>query len=825
MSHEFPLFADLLVLLLVSVPIAFICHRLRLPMMVGFMITGVLIGPSALGLIKDPDAIEMLAEIGIALLLFTIGLEFSLRRLMEMKRLVLGGGGLQVVLTILIALGIEKLLGKSMNQALFFGFLVALSSTALVLKSYVDRLEIDTLYGRASVGILLFQDLCIVPMMLLVPILSGQEGSSAANIAGAIGKAAAVVGGIVFTARKIVPFLLYQVARLRSSEVFIIFVVLVSLGTAWLTSHFGLSMALGAFIAGLVLSESEYSHQIVSDILPFRDVFNSIFFISIGMLLSLSSLAQNLPPVTTWLATIIIGKAIIVAAVARLLRYSLRVSITIGIGLAQVGEFSFILAKVGSAQKLLSQTDYQLFLAASILSMIATPFLIHAAPGISLALESLLGKRALRSREGREERASERGLDHHVIVVGYGMNGRNLSKVLHRLGIPYLVLELNAETVRTATAQGVPIQYGDAGRRQVLQHIGVERAAIMMLAISDALVTRRTVALARELNPDLHIIVRTRYMFEVGELLDLGASEVIPEEFETSVEIFSRVLKQYGVSRQAIEQEVEEVRKEGYAMLRSTSLPLVELNRLAEAFPTVASEAIPIGSGFLSVGKTLKELDLRRQTGATVTAVVHDGNLEINPGPESRVEAGDILVLIGKPDQIRTASEVIKKGKANVGANPEKTEADKKVLLPRLVAAGDSEQAPETRFMAPEPQMRRIGYLSLPAKLGSALLLVAVALILTSTLKLILPITPYIVFAGAIALSVWISGIKGGILSLLISVLIVNFFFFPPLYLLTLNTNDLWRLGVFGLALIVAVFMRKNALARQHPASGSSPGE
>ena len=577
MPNEFPLLADLLVLLLASVPIAFICHRLRLPVMVGFMVTGVLIGPSALRLIKDLHAIELLAEVGIALLLFTIGLEFSLRRLMEMKRLVLGGGGLQVVLTILIALAVEKHLGKPANQGLFFGFLVALSSTAIVLKSYAERLEIDTLYGRASVGILLFQDLCIVPMMLLVPILSGQEGSSVANIAGAVGKAAAVIGGIVFTARKIVPFLLYQVTRLRSSEVFIIFVVLVSLGTAWLTSRFGLSMAVGAFIAGLVLSESEYSHQIVSDILPFRDVFNSVFFISIGMLLSLNSLAQNFPAVMILLAAVIVGKAIVVAMVARLLRYSLRVSIALGIGLAQVGEFSFILAKAGSAQNLLSQPDYQLFLAASVLSMIATPFLIHVAPKISLSLESWLGAVAAPSREAPGERAPERGLNRHVIVIGYGVNGRNVSKVLHRLGIPYLVLELNAETVRAAAAQGVPIRYCDAGRRQVLRHAGVEQAAIMVVAISDALVTRRTVSLARELNPDLHIIVRTRYMSEVGELFDLGASEVIPEEFETSVEIFSRVLKQYGVSRQSIEQEVEEVRKEGYAMLRSTSPPPVEM--------------------------------------------------------------------------------------------------------------------------------------------------------------------------------------------------------------------------------------------------------
>jgi monovalent cation:H+ antiporter-2, CPA2 family len=664
MPHNLPLFTDLLILLLASVPITFVCHRLRLPAIVGFMVTGILIGPSAFGLIQDLQAIEILAEIGVALLLFTIGLEFSLRRLLEMKRLVLGGGGFQVLATILVVMALQKLFGRPMNQALFYGFLLALSSTAIVLKSYADRLEIDTLYGRASVGILLFQDLCIVPMMLLVPILSGQEGSSITNILLTLGKAGAVIVGIILMAGTIVPFLLYQVVRMRSAEVFIIFVVLVSLGTAWLTSHFGLSMALGAFIAGLVLSESEYSHQIVSDILPFRDVFNSIFFISIGMLLSLAALAQNFTVVMLWLAAIILGKALLIMLVVYALKYSLRIALIVGLGLAQVGEFSFILAKVGSLQNLISPTDYQIFLAASILSMIATPFLINIAPRLGLALQTRWGGQA-RSEENEEEHMH--AVSHHVIVVGYGMNGRNLSKVLHHLGIPYRVLELNAETVREARRQGVPIRYGDAGRSQVLQSIGIEQAAILVLAISDPLVTRHAVALARELNPDLHIIVRTRYMSEVAGLFDLGASEVIPEEFETSVEIFSRVLKQYGVSRNVIEGEVKEIRKEGYEMLRSTSLPLVESHRLAEAFAGTATETIFITRESAAVGKTLKEIDLRHRTGATMTLVVRDSNLEINPGPEFRLEAEDILVLLGQPEQLARAANYLHEGKVSSG--------------------------------------------------------------------------------------------------------------------------------------------------------------
>ncbi|HKQ75962.1 MAG TPA: cation:proton antiporter [Blastocatellia bacterium] len=659
MPHGLPLLDDLLILLVASIPIAFICHRLRLPVIVGFMITGVVIGPYGFGLIKDALAVEALAEIGVALLLFTIGLEFSLRRMLEMKRLVLWGGGLQTLLTILAGAGLFHLLGRGAGQAAFFGFLFALSSTAIVLKTYMDRLEIDTPHGKAGVGILLFQDLCIVPMMMLVPVLSGREGSAFMNIAIKLGTAFAVIAGVILAARIVVPFLLHHIVSLRSPEVFIIFVVLVSLGTAWLTSRFGLSMALGAFIAGIVLAESEYSHQIVSDIIPFRDVFNSVFFISIGMLLSVDFLTANLGTALGWFGALVLGKTIITLVVARLLGNSLRISVMVGVGLAQVGEFSFILAKAGMAQGLLSEGDYQRFLAASILSMIATPFLIKAAPRVGYALQARLAPGSpLEPRVGDLEAAGH-GLSKHVVVVGYGMNGRNLTKVLHRVGIPYVVLELNAEVVRRARAEGVPIEYGDAGRKEVLSHVGLRQAGILVVAISDPVSTRRTVALARELNPGLCVIVRTRYMAEVEELYQLGANQVIPEEFETSVEIFSRVLREYGVSRNVIQREAEEIRSEGYQMLRSASLPLAELDKIAEAFGSTETETIFIGPNSPAIGKTLKQLDLRNQTGASVTAAIRDGDTRINLGPEFRIEEEDILVLLGMAEQLESAVERI----------------------------------------------------------------------------------------------------------------------------------------------------------------------
>jgi CPA2 family monovalent cation:H+ antiporter-2 len=657
MPNSVPLLQDLLLLLLVSVPIAFVFNLLRLPTIVGFMITGVLIGPYGLGLIKDAHAIDVLAEIGVVLLLFTIGLEFSLRRILEMKRIVLLGGGLQVVLTTLLATALAYLFGRPINQAIFFGFLFALSSTAIVLKSYIERAEIDSPHGRAGVGILLFQDLSIVPMMLMIPILGGSKGSSPSQIVVTLVIAAAAIGAIILTARIIVPYLLHHIVRLRSSEVFIISIVLMCLGTSWLTSQFGLSLALGAFIAGMVLSESEYSHQIVADILPFRDVFNSLFFISIGMLLSLSALASNGLTVLSWVGMLLIGKALLVLAVVRLLGYSLRVSIMTAVGLAQIGEFSFILAKAGIPEGLLSATDYQRFLGASILSMIATPFLIKAAPRIGYAVQSVFAPGSLLEPSVVGFDLNEAGLRGHVVIVGYGLNGRNLAKVLRRTGVPYIVLELNAEAVRRARQEVERVVYGDATRREVLNQIGIEHARILVLAISDPAATRHTVSLARQVNPDIHIIVRTRYMSEMQDLQQLGADEVIPEEFETSIEIFSRVLKEYGIARQVIQRQITAIRSEGYQMLRLPSLPISDLNDIAEALKSASTETLIVEHDSRAVGKTIGELRLRKQTGVTIIAITREGDTQINPGPETKLQPEDVLVLLGGADQVDRAIE------------------------------------------------------------------------------------------------------------------------------------------------------------------------
>ena len=672
--HTPQLFADLLIILLVSVPVAFLCLRVRLPLLVGLILTGITIGPSGFGLIKETAAVEMLAEIGVMLLLFTIGLEFSIKRLVEMKRLVIVGGGLQVVVTIAVVTGAAIILGRSLNQSLFFGFLVALSSTAIVLKSYVDRNEVDAPHGRAGIGILLFQDISIVAMLLAIPLLGGEDIVSFTSIVLNLGTSLLVLAAIVAAAWFLLPIFLKQIVQLRSPEVFLLTVVLLCLGMSWVTSHFGMSLALGAFIAGMVLADSDFSHQVTSEVLPFRDVFNSLFFVSIGMLLSLGALAANVGSVLLLVGSLILGKALIVWAIIRLLGYPQRVATMAGLGLAQIGEFSFVLAQAGQEASLLPDVDYQTFLAASIISMIATPFLISAAPRVGYWIQAVLKDGMVEDVENSEEEihlTSSGGLQQHVIIVGYGLNGRNLARVLRAVGVPYTVLELNAEVVRRAKGKGEKINFGDATRREVLLHAGVKKAWSMVLAMSDPAAARRTVDLAHKLNPDLHVIVRTRYVTEITELIKLGADEVIPEEFETSIEIFSRVLHRYGTPRITIEDQITRVRQKGYKMLRSPSAPVAPVAApKIDLFDGASTETITVDESSPVVGKNLGELNLRGQSGATVIAVVRAGEeTKISPGADHKLSVGDVLILLGSTDKLQDAIAIIKPEERTAGYN------------------------------------------------------------------------------------------------------------------------------------------------------------
>lgn len=643
---DIDLVEELLIVLAVTIAIVYLFQKMRVPAIVGFLLAGVVIGPGGWGLITGVSQVETLADLGLVLLLFTIGIEFSLETILSMQRRILVAGLLQVLLTILAILGIASVLGVSPAVGVFFGFLVAMSSTAIVLRAYQERGEINSLHGRLASGTLLFQDLCIVPMMLMVPFLARSGPVDVLGIFFALFKSLLAVGLIVWLARKVLPRLLRQVALVRNREIFVLFIVLVCVGTAWLSSKTGLSLALGALIAGLVISESELSHQVVADVLPLRDCFSGIFFISIGMLLDPGSLARDWLTPASELLVLVSVKTGVTLLVFWYLYRSLRLGILLGLSLAQIGEFSFILAKAGIGHRLLSATEEQTFLAASILSMIGTPLLIQAAHGITKRMTGKASRHAavIKTAEGAPELGRIEG---HVIIIGYGLNGQNLARVLRESGIPYQVLELDPELVSRGKMAGEPISFGDGTRTDILEQMQIGRARVLVIAISDPAATARVVSQARRIRQDINIIVRTRYVAEIERLYRLGANQVIPEEFETSVEIFARVLQEFHIPRNVIALQVDLIRKEHYGTLRGLRLQGKPLDELSQYLVGATTDIFSVPPDSPLVGKTLREIDFRERSRVTVIAAVRDGKPFHNVGPEFVLKASDRLVLLG----------------------------------------------------------------------------------------------------------------------------------------------------------------------------------
>src|SRR5437899_3480151 len=559
---EYHVLKDLAIIFAVSLLVILVFHRLKLPALPGFIVAGVLLGPNALGLVSDVHQVESLAEVGVILLLCAIGIEFSLSRLREMGRQVVIGGGAQVLLTVGLSAALAAGLGLPWPVAVLVGFLVALSSTAIVLKGLADKGEIDTPHGRLATGVLIFQDLCVVPMMLVLPFLAGAADGGAGGLAWALAKAALVVAGVLVLARTVVPRVLSEIVKTRSRELFLIAVILVGTLTALGTAAAGASLALGAFLAGLVISESDYGHQAMAELLPFRDVFISLFFVTVGMLVQVEFLRDHPALALLGVAAIMGGKSVLAAIGPALLGYSGRVALLAGLAVSQIGEFSFVLARQGRGGGLLAEGPFQPFLAVAVLTMLVTPFLLQGGPVLLDGLERLIPlDRLLPGFRPQALTPVGEPLTDHVIVAGYGLNGRNLAAALRSIRAPYLIVEPHAQTVRKARARGEPAFYGDATREEILRGLGAERARMLVVAISDPAATRRMVRVARALNPRIHILARTRYGVDMPELTRLGADVVIPEEFETSIEIFARVLAHYGVPRGDIERLVEEIRR------------------------------------------------------------------------------------------------------------------------------------------------------------------------------------------------------------------------------------------------------------------------
>lgn len=643
---------------LAALAAAYVLNRLRQPPLIGYLLAGVLLGPYGLGLVEDVKTVEALAQVGVVLLLFTVGLEFPLSSLRRLGAAVWIAGPIQFCGVVALAAAVARLRGYAVNQSVFFGFLVVTCSTVIILQLLVERRELDSPHGRFLLGINIFGDLMVVPMMLLVAPLSGAGGGAAQALV-ALAKAAAAVIVLFFAARFLVPRVLGAVAATRRKELFVLAVLLLVLGTAFATSKAGLSLAVGAFLAGLVVSDSDFGHQAMADVGPFRDAFNSLFFVSVGMLFDTRILLTHSVTVAVVLGLVLFGKAAAAALPVMLSGYGPRVAVMVGISLAQIGEFTFVLLEQGRAARLVSPEAYQVVLAATIVSMLATPFLFEAAHAAGDRVADLTFGRA-RGRISPTARPAALPVEGHVIVFGFGHMGETLSRVLSRAKVPFRVLDLNPERVRKGRSKAVPIEYGDTMSAAVLRQAGVERARAAIVLLSDPHATRQTLSLCRSLAPGIFLLARTRYLAEIPELVALGADEVVAEEFETSLEISGRTLRRLGFPLPWVETETDEIRRTREDGFRRFRAPDVAAERLEEALGGTRTELVSVGPEWRAAGRSLRDLDLRAAGGAILLAAVRNGRATVTPDADFALEANDRLLLLGTDAALEKSLEVLR---------------------------------------------------------------------------------------------------------------------------------------------------------------------
>ncbi|GAB4230514.1 MAG: monovalent cation:proton antiporter family protein [Acidobacteriota bacterium] len=652
---------DLILVYALGALVVYVFHRIGQSALVGFLVTGLIVGPNFLGLVSDPAVVRELAELGVMLLLFSVGLEFSLQKLRQMKRIVFVTGPLQVGLTIAVAAALGWAFSLPGSLFLVLGLCGALSSTAMVVKILLDRGEIDALHGRYALGILIFQDLSVVVMILLLPQLAAPS-SAWPQILTELALAAGFLAALFLLARYVYPAVLDHVVRVRSKELFVIASLVLFLGTAYAAAGAGFSLALGAFLAGLVISGSEYSHIVFSEIRPLRDSLNSLFFISIGMLVDPAFVLQQWQVVAAVLVLLLLGKTLATTLAAAVTGVPVSVAVTVGFGLAQIGEFSFVLLDSALQHPGLLPFDwYQILLTTAVLSLLLSPLLM--ATGRRVALLSLLEHfRPLVSRQESHLELSEAGeaTGDHVIICGFGVSGRSIAKVLRAHGVPYVILELNIQTVKEERRKDEPIFYADATNDEALERAGIKTARAIVYALSDPFALRRAIPAARALNPNLLILTRTKWLADIDELYRLGANEVVAEEFEASIELLTRILRVYNFPRELVAAEVRRIREERYSVFRSERATVPRLRLSKELDVYVETVVVPENSPLRD--RTIGETRFRSVTGSLILGIVRNGTALNNPGGEERILVGDMLVLSGTKEQLRRALELLRPG-------------------------------------------------------------------------------------------------------------------------------------------------------------------
>ena len=635
-----------LVLLASSVLAVAVCRYTRLPPMIGYLVTGLALGPHALGVVSERAETHRLAEFGVVFLMFSIGLEFSLSKLKSMRRLVFGLGFAQVAATIALAIAAAALLGGSWQVGLALGGIAAMSSTAIVSKLLAERGELDSAHGREVMAVLLFQDLAFVPLLVLIPVLGQPADAIGVAVAVALAKATAALVIVIVGGPRPMRAWLRVVARRRSNELFVLNVLLITLVAAFITAAAGLSLVLGAFLAGMLISETEYRFQVEQDIKPFRDVLLGLFFVTVGMMLDPGVVIARFPLVLLFLACLLFLKFALIAALSRAFGAGTGTALRVALALAQGGEFGFVLLALTDIASIVSDDLLQPMLAAMIVSMLATPFLIAASDRIVMRLSR--AEWMQRSLELHRVAVQSLEAERHVIIVGYGRNGQRLARLLEAEGVRYVALDLDPERVREAAAAGDTVVFADGLRREALVAAGISRAAAVVLTFADAAIAVRMLAHLHDLNPSVPVIVRARDEADIAPLTAAGASEVVPEAFESGLMLASHTLVWVGVPLSRVMRRVSQVRGERYGLLRGLFQGRDEMDSTAHL------HSVALDPGARAIGRSLDELDLQVQ----VRAVRRRGvKARLSAAEAGVLQSGDVVVLLGAPEALAEAEE------------------------------------------------------------------------------------------------------------------------------------------------------------------------
>ena len=647
---------DVVIIFALSTFVNFIFTKIRIPTLVGYLLTGIVAGPFLLGLIHSPHEIELMAELGVVILMFTIGMEFSLKHLLKIRRVVFLGGFIQLSLTALASMVLARTYQMDWKGAVFIGFLTALSSTAVVLKILQDRSEVTSNYGRTVVGILIFQDIVLVPLLLFTPFLNGETANIGTDLVALAIKTVLIVAFVYAGNKWFMPRILHWIAMTKNQELFLMSILLICLSVALLTSELGITLAFGAFLAGLMISESEYSDNAFGNLIPFRDTFTSFFFVSIGMLLDLGFVVQNIGLVIMTVVVVILIKLTFGGFTAFLMGHTFRGTMLVGIALSQVGEFSFILAKLGVNYHILTDFYYQLFLAVAIISMSVSPLLIQIGNPLATILLKLPLPNFLVNGLFPLHQIEIPRLNNHLVLIGKDSRAINLSVMAKFNDIPYISIVFDPAIVRKRQEKGEPIIYGDAVNMPILEKAHVDTAKIVLISVGDLITSMAIIEKVRHLNRHAYILVRTKHVEDIEELYKLGANQVIPEEFETAIDLFERVLSGFLVPQDEIDTTIARIRDDHYGIFDEKKEE--KKSAILKEIPNIEIVALRVNERSILSGKTLAESELRKKYGITLVALKREDKLIEHPSSGTRLLLGDIAYILGKPEQIANATNL-----------------------------------------------------------------------------------------------------------------------------------------------------------------------